>query len=488
MLSSTVMAFDKPHSESHFGAVSSYFFAIIAPAIVCIATAPNALVCIVLANLMCLAITFLVGMHVRTRSFQDPIIGVFIACVSSMALICYESSVTSGTLAFPYIPGGDGEGYFRDALFIGQDIEWNLPQVSTNYRGYQVILALIFSVFGESLIVGLCFNYIVLVVSALLISGFSSEATNDTRVGKYTLIACCLSTHFFAQGTILQKDVLIIFAFSLFAFSVLKISTNGVRNPIHLVTLFLSIVIVGITRLPFALFFFVFLLLSVLFQAQTGTKGRLWQSAVTLFAVATTFAILPLLMRFTTNEFNSESISGMALDDSKIASLIEETSKTGVVGRISSLYAGKGIEIRVMLAPLPVIVQYLLPFAFTSSLFLEDHPWYFINNQLGIIWLFVLGPSAVFAFLDMRRLSNRWIKTSLATGVIAYALVAFSYMGVIPRYATPSLALIFPAVGYVWARRFTDKELELRYAAWMQRYWIAGILIATLYFCLRGSL
>ena len=488
MLKPTVMAFDKPHTHSHLGAISSYFFAVLAPAIVSMAISPSVLLNIVFANLICLLITILVGMHLRTRSFQDPLIGIFIACISSMALICYESSVTSGSAAFPYIPGGDGEGYFHDALFIGQDFEGNLPKVSTNYSGYQVILAILFSVFGESLIVGMCFNYTVLVVSALLISAFASEATKDTRVGKYTLIACCISSHFIAQGTILQKDVMLIFAFSLFAFSVLKISTTGVRNSIHLATLLLSIVIVGITRLPFTVFLLVFLLFSVLFQSQTGTRGRVWQSLITVFAVGTTLAMLPMLTRFTTYEFSRESITGMALDDSRISNLIAETSKTGVVGRISGLYAGKGIEIRLLLAPLPVLVQYLLPFAFTSSLFLEDHPWYFINNQLGIVWLFVLGPTAVFALLNILRLPNLWIRTSLATGVIAYASVAFSYMGVIPRYATPSFAFVFPAVGYIWARRFTEKDLGLRYTSWMQRYWIGGILMATLYFCLRGSL
>ncbi len=115
---------------------------------------------------------------------------------------------------------------FYDAVLMSEDILNNFWHVSTNNRGYQTILALWFQIFGADLFSGLAsinFDNNFLLANC----SFRVETTGDVDTGKYTLVACILSPHFFSQGTILQKDIVIIFAFSLFLYSISCVLERG---------------------------------------------------------------------------------------------------------------------------------------------------------------------------------------------------------------------------------------------------------------------
>ncbi len=48
-----------------------------------------------------------------------------------------------------------------------------------------------------------------------------------------------------------------------------------------------------------------------------------------------------------------------------------------------------------------------------------------------------------------------------------YIAIAFMYLGVIPRYATPSFVFLFPLVGDLWNRMRYDRKIASKYKKWM---------------------
>jgi len=137
--------------------------------------------------------------------------------ISIIAIISYSSSIKSGSISDPYIPGGDGEFYYQSAKLLTTENPFaDQNFFKANYLGYQIILSLLFKLFGTSLFIGLGLNYILLILSILIILIISFVLTNDPLISKYTLIISMMIPQFASMGTLLLKDIIIIFSFALF--------------------------------------------------------------------------------------------------------------------------------------------------------------------------------------------------------------------------------------------------------------------------------
>jgi hypothetical protein len=147
---------------------------------------------------------------------------------------------------------------------------------------------------------------------------------------------------------------------------------------------------------------------------------------------------------------------------------------------------GTSFLVRLFLFPIPVFIQYTLPFGFWSTHFLRDHVWYFASENLQILWLGLVGPTILLACVKARALLSPAIRGSLLGGVIIYCAIAFVYSGIIPRYATPSIALMMPAAGCLLAEARASSNLRAQLLMWLQQYALGGVGLLCVYLLLRG--
>ena len=238
--------------------------AVILPFIVALIFSPSISAYIIFFNIVTITTVYiLLKSHnlINTRHFNYALL--YILLISIFSIISFNSSVSIGSFANPYIPGGDGEEYFQTAKHLSYlDPLRDIQFFRASYFGYQVILSLLFKIFDVNLFIGLAFNYSLLVISIILISITSYMITNNKEISRFTLLFAMLTPQLFSFGTLLLKDIILVFSLSLFTIVSIKIlyKKAGSWNIIFII---LAIILVGITRFPYLfVLLFIFIILT----------------------------------------------------------------------------------------------------------------------------------------------------------------------------------------------------------------------------------
>ncbi len=409
--------------------------------------------------------------HIQLTTF-------YLLFISIFAILSYHSSITTGSPGQPYIPGGDGDTYFRIAKTISGGNPWEeIGFHRINYQGYTLILGYVFKFFGVNLFAGLLFNYTLLIVSLLLISLSSLLLTNNKKIAQYTLVAAILIPSFASRGISLGKDVLIIFSFSLFLFTFIRITLRGLKLQ-YLLSVFISIAMTGITRTPFIIVF-IFIMFAIIKM-----------KAVQVFAVVTItvglYFLLLGMQDFSNYDYTAEHIRETALETDVIQSRLDRPGYgEGVTARLMLGHAERSFFVRLLYAPIATMVQFVMPFAFWNTLFISDHPTFFISGNLNIIWYGYIGVIMLFAALNIKRISNSKIKKLLLLGILFYVSIAFMYGGTIPRYATPALVFVAPALGYTYYLFKSDIHTRKKLISFFKGYYFLGAILFVIYLGFR---
>ncbi|MCA9191818.1 MAG: hypothetical protein KDB03_08650 [Planctomycetales bacterium] len=460
------------------------FTAFAVPALFSLMGASDCLLTLLLTNAFAIGLVFFsVPSHDKYLHKTRIAMLVYLGLLSSFAVLSYKSSLAHGSPQSPFVPGGDGEAYYALGCELSDAVSSSnflatVENLRINYRGYPLILSLLFAALGKSLFVGIAFNYLLVFSSIILIFAVSLR-TSGSGPAFYTTLLSCLTPHFFAQGTILQKDAVIIFAFALFLYSSVFVlrSSRAFSSMTPWLGLVLSLLLLGITRLPFLLVLPAHVALLSMFRTSRITKSLSACIGIFLILAIGLIAMKEIFDRFAQGGIETvTSYSLGRLTDTESLKSSVDASSTGMVRWLTTPLANANILQRISMVPLLVLIQYLLPFVFWTTQFIDVHTWFFAVNQLHLLWLVLVGPAFLFSILQFTKQNNATLQASFITGLLLYAFVAYVYLGVIPRYATPALVFILPLVGVVVFSSLGSLQLKQRLYQFYFAYFGLGFL------------
>jgi hypothetical protein len=292
---------------------------------------------------------FLLGRWQRDVAFTNLML-VYGIVLSVVTIFSLHASVVHGSWNVPDLGHSDGEGYFVQAQLLAEEGILNFQTlIRSNYLGYQIFLAFLFTIFGTSVAVGVIVNNVLLLLTIVCLYRAALLLTGSKRAAMLACAAFMLTTANIFYSLVLLKEP----------------------------------------------------------------------------ALSLAFALVLLVL-----------------------------TKTLVEGRVGvgGAYIRLPFPVKIALFPIPTLLQSLLPFNFWSDRFLDEHFAFLLVQNFNIIWLLFVLPWFIFAVLNVRRVDRPLIGRLLLAGLAYYIIVAIIYGGLIPRYGTPAMIFVYPAIGYWWAR------------------------------------
>lgn len=381
------------------------------------------------------------GEHLASARTAVWTYAVFLTVVS---LISYHQSITIGTLQQPHLMGSDGEGYFRQALILSNgDILINITRVSSNYIGYQVALAISFALFKDNLLVGLIVNNTALLAAVSLIVSSTYCATQNSKAAFFSGLLFILTPKFIYYANALLKEPFLLLGIALVVYGSVLVRERRGTFLVAYSCIALATLIFGTMRLT--MLPAVFALFPIIAGKEVFRKGL----PLVLVGMVLSGAMISFFLNFTSYQVSETEV----VDVVSANSILDESfnrgkDSGGVVGSLMAGYTKLPLVVRVFSAPVPVLIQFLLPFDFWNVKFIEGNIFSVFNSNLNFVWYLYVGMHIIFSLVFWRHIKVDVLKYMLAFGAAAYVGVALIFGGVVPRYASPFIVLMFPAAGY----------------------------------------
>jgi hypothetical protein len=407
---------------------------------------------------------------------------IFLLLISSFSIASYYSSVGGGSESYPYIPGGDGETYLSFATDLSKsNIFIDSKGLALNYAGYPIILAIWFNLFWPNLFIGLSLNYLLLIFSILFIYKTTYLITQSNLTSLYTIICSFLSPLLITNATLLLKDTLIFFCFSLITYLSTHGSFKGYKI-YHYFILFIPIIILGVTRTPYL--FFILLIFLV-----TSISNRKKINAFVFVMLAIIYLLIPYFLQYTLITLSKSEISDSFNDNLVLQGVFSNTSaNVGTVSTLVSNYANLNFILKLFLLPIPFFIQYVTPFDFTNNAFYTNHIWYFAHYQLNALWYMFGGIFFLFALGNYKLINNKCLQYFFFLGIFFYAFIAFIYAGTLPRYVAPAFVFILPTMGYFLNLYFTSKQIKFKILHFSRNYYYIGLMLFIAYILFKSTI
>lgn len=422
---------------------------------------------------------FLLGRYQKDRAFTTAMVA-YAVLISLAAILSLQDSIVGATWSTPYLLDSDGQGYFEQAQRLTREGITNFQTViRSNYLGYQLFLAILFSIFGTHLAVGVTANLLLLLLSITCLHRATLLLTGSPRAALLATVAFMLTTVNVFYALVLLKEPALGLAFALVLLAVTKAITDhriGFRAVLYFLIALAIIITMRATVLLFVLMLFAFV-------ARILVKRR---AHALVGLIAMLVLAVPVAQNFTIYDLNSEYITREVTANTVIVTRFEQGDLdiSGIAGRVGGAYVRLPFAAKIALFPLPTAMQILLPFDFWNDQFLKDHFAMFPLRNLNLIWLLFIAPWCLFAVVSTRRTERPLLSRLLLTGVVYYIGVAIMYGGLIPRYGTPALFFIYPSIGFWWARSKENLQERARVARFFLHYYafftLAGLGYMTL--------
>lgn len=207
------------------------------------------LVLVVVTSCFALAIT----LDINSRRLLRLLVG-YSAVLSVATAFSITSSLAGAEAGVPDLIG-DGKGYYLQATILMEHGILDFADlIRSNYLGYQIFLAGLFSLFGEHLLIGVLVNNLLLVSTANAIYRVSLHLSSSDQVAFYSCLAFVLTPQNAYYSALLLKDPAIIFAFSIYSLALVRLLRKRQLEYLEVALLFVSLAVVGTMRTTFVLF------------------------------------------------------------------------------------------------------------------------------------------------------------------------------------------------------------------------------------------
>tara|TARA_B100000767_G_scaffold274098_1_gene306090 strand:- start:2320 stop:3726 length:1407 start_codon:yes stop_codon:yes gene_type:complete len=398
----------------------------------------------------------------------------FLLCLIS--IISYTQSVIIGGELTPYLGGSDGEGYFELALAVsGSDKINEMSLITGSYFGYQIILSTLFDILGQNLFVGLLLNNTLLLLTVLLIVRVTWILTKDNQSCFYSALAFILTTKFIFYSNALLKDPFLSFGVALVIYMVAMIHTRKAMMLSSYLALIFAALIFGVMRQPML----ILIPISFILLGRTSLK-TIWLPGILLFILGSSF--LSVISSFSTHLFSVEQIINIVSSNQLLSNAANDGANIdGIVGTVSTAYGQLPILIRMLLIPIPATLQFILPFNFWSTNFLNDHLIHFFNVNGNIVWYLFIGVFMIYGMVYWRRLPKNMSTRLFLFGAGAYLAHALVFGGVVPRYGSPYLVMMFPTIGFLMSCLTKKRGDYIHIRKFFQNYYFLVLIAGTFF-------
>lgn len=364
----------------------------------------------------------------------------------------HTACVANGSDEFPWLVKGDYSSYHDLGMFLAKeglstDVlnrsssgTIQIGQQGINYIGFPFVVGFIYTFFYQGFITLVLYNFL---ISSLIIVTVGIAAYNIFK----NIVICRQAMVFSGIIPVLSflymfplKDPTIILGFSL----CLLVITNWKLSGRNILLILLAAIIF------FSMRTFLFLILPAFYYVLFGLSRKL--IAITVMSFLLVFFIQSYASlvgnSISVDSFISSLQGGTAYDQWSYSE--NKSTVQAVLGNFNTWSPIK----RFFALPLLILVQYLMPINFWSF---ENNDYFYeyIAVNYNLIWLIYFGPLLIFGYMYIKRTESAFLYRLSMIGLLFYALVAFSFGGVIPRYAAP----FFPIFCIIMAKaRFDIKQ------------------------------
>jgi hypothetical protein len=389
-----------------------------------------------------------------TRGNQVSIMFSLYPILYCLFILSYNSSVTAGNELNPFMPGGDAVRYFQQGQSLIRHISFEyLLNLKTNYVGYQLVIAVISLFPGNSFFNILSFNYIVVVlisITVIKIVRYIYRGDNTKILESVALISFFIP-QLISYSILTLKDPLIVFLSLVYIVHILKVIDGNRLFSAYLIT-GISILMLSFLRIPIVFFL-------VLLTIALNTKRRMKSVGLLLAILLLLTLFSGYIFSFTSYAFDFDYFEGKVLSNAILGNN-QSSSNSGVISALGN-YENIPMYRKLLLLPVSLVIQFITPFHFWKMDLISHHI-YYINNQINLIWLLYTGPLFILTITNMRFIKNTRVRRLFLFGLVGYILIAFSYGGVIPRYALLFIFLMIPGVAIIYSK-YREENKILKY-------------------------
>lgn len=333
-----------------------------------------------------------------------------------------------------------------------------LDNISINFIGYPLLLAILYFLFGDNFILGLLLNLLAFVLSLvylrkLVLMIFHAEYEKE-KLASYAMALFLLVPYIVRNSTLLIKDSIIVFSLLLVIVKIIQFKFFKF-NKGDFLKLAVGIILIGLLRAPYLF------IIPLIFLVTVGVSN--FKSIILmLVAFLVTGAIMIFSFQYSTHELNAENLAETYIVRDGAA---KDVGNSTVYRLIGGDYKNKGVIEKLKILPITTGMQVLLPFPFTAAGGQDVPPISIYSVKMNFIWYFVF-VLIIFYFIFLRKQhSNKLLNKIMLLGGVLYLIPAFTEGGITPRYATPFIAILLVGASYsffmIRNNRFYFKRLPI---------------------------
>ena len=392
---------------------------------------------------------------------------------SFFCLFIFNQAMQTGHLNEDILVG-DQLSYFTEALaffYSSLDFSAATEQTNINYSTYQYILSQLFNIGNTPLLVSLMLSVMLSAFSLLFISA-SLQMYLSSKYTNLVLLLVGFLPHYMAASIGVYKDIFIVFSFVLLLYSSCLIFDLKKNKLINLFLFLFSLIIIFFFRFPFLFLYIIFV--------------------VYVFLISK-FSFLNIIISFlliitTINIFEYRGLSSKYLDSStSLNSYLFERSTDddltiygdGVTSALVANHKNWSVLKRIYTIPVVSVVQYFNPFNFFD--FNHKSVWSYIDVNYKLIWVLLFGPFIIFCFLNFQKIQNNIFKKLLIFSLFGCVFIAYSYGGLIPRYALVFYVAALISSGFILQELDHNKKLSINFYKFFKIYYAFLSFLILLY-------
>lgn len=334
--------------------------------------------------------------------------------------------------------------------------------------GMSYLVAGLLRIFGRSVAVPIFFDTWCYGLAVMLISGIGYRlAGNDRRVALATMIVTVTICYLFAQATLILKDVPLTLSMAAVVYVMASWAMDDIARPtaVQILMLVIALLLIALLRQHMLVMVAVG---AVLFIA--GCRGDLrfiilLAAVVCLYWIWGHYVMPPA----------AEAINTITAESH--VEIVQTSGQTAPLDNLIGDYTKLPFYVKMLLLPLSVAVQFLIPF-----------PWNFERDiifgpvdavaHFGYTW-YLAGALIIYWIFACMRRAGRPMELTIIWGVILTCVTAYISSGRVSRYCLPLLPLLLPAAAWVLVYCRREKALKV----WLGVF--AVLLAATLVICYK---
>ena len=397
------------------------------------------------------------------------LIATTVLAVGIVANVHCFTELPGASTEVPNLLNPDSSRYYYDALHTMGHPAGIASDVKNH--GYGLLISSLWQITGITIVAPLVLNMLVVLLSIVLCGGIAwrmlrGETTKSGRwIASCAMIMSASVSYFLNSGTLILKEALIIFAFSLIGFSMtslVKMPTSRRRIVKMLLMFIVGIVIISFLRFNYLLMPIIGVVILMKWQ-----RKHLIMSATMVGICVVAWGVTALLVFQSQSEMaqvSAKIVEGVGLE----SSFFLYDPHHAVYNSVVDGYLEYPWWKKVVLLPMSASVQYLIPlpwgfgddvqYGYTLAYAHFSFPWYLVG---GLI---------VYYFISAMRRSPDILRRVTAWAALMWLVPAYLFAGTVSRYALPLLPVLIPSAVYVvgtWKQHTSMRR-------WM---WVYGVLL-----------